>query len=863
VTDLLLAGLIAFCSRRAILVIAIALLAAGGAFFYLSRHIAIDTDSAKLISDKIDWRQRDAAFAAAFPQNDDQTVIVIDAPTAELAEGAAASLTKALLAKPELFKTVRRPDGGAFFNQNGLLFLPQQDVETAMNQLIAGQPLLGSLAADPSLRGLMNTLSTYLLGVQEGAAKLDDLAPPLTALSETLQSVTAGKPMPLSWRRLVTGAAPDPRELRRFIQVQPVLDFTALSPGAAASDVIRQTAHDLKLTPENHVTVRLTGPVPLEDEEFSTLADGAALTSALTVAAVILLLWLGLRSVKMIIAIVLTLTAGLMLTGAFGLYVIGPFNLISVAFAVLFVGLGVDFGIQYCVRYREERQRHADTHVALVAAGRGVGRQLALAAFAIAIGFFAFLPTDYLGVSDLGLIAGTGMIIAFLLNITLLPALLSLLRPAADGAEIGYAFLAPVDRLLIRRRPVILGLFAVLALASLAAMPWLSFDFNPINLKSPKVESVATLLDLMRDPNTTPNTIDVLTPSPAAAADLGKRLSALPEVAQAVTLGSFVPEEQPAKLALIEDASMLLGPTLSPTTIKPAPSDDEDKAAIIAMAKALHQAADAAPADAKSKPVAKQLADTLDQLAAGPAELRLAATAALIPGLQVTLDQIRASLQAQSVTLDKLPPDLARDWLTADGRARLQVFPKGDSNDNATLERFTAAVRAVAPEATGTPISIQESGKTIVHAFDLAALLAAGSITLLLALILRRLSDVLLTLAPLMLAGLLTLGTCVLIGQPINFANIIALPLLFGIGVAFNIYFVMAWRNGATDMLQSSLTRAILFSALTTSTAFGSLWLSQHPGTASMGKLLVISLVWTLVTALIFLPALLGKPRLK
>ncbi len=400
-----------------------------------------------------------------------------------------------------------------------------------------------------------------------------------------------------------------------------------------------------------------------------------------------------------------------------------------------------------------------------------------------------------------------------------------------------------------------------MALISLAALPWLSFDFNPINLKSAKVESVATLLDLMRDPNTTPNTIDVLAASPKDAAALATRLSALPEVAQALTLTSFVPDDQPAKLALIEDAAMLLGPTLNPTEIKPAPSDDADKAAIATMAKSLHQAAAAAPADAKVTPVAKQLADTLDQLASGPPELRKAATAALIPGLNVMLEQIRASLQAQEVTLDKLPLDLVQDWMTHDGRARLQVFPKGDSNDNATLERFTAAVRAVAPEATGTPISIQESGKTVVHAFELAALLAAGCITLLLAAILRRVSDVLLTMTPLLLAGLLTLGTCVLVGQPINFANIIALPLLFGIGVAFNIYFVMAWRNGATEMLQSSLTRAILFSALTTSTAFGSLWLSQHPGTASMGKVLVISLGWTLVTALIFLPALLGRPR--
>jgi hypothetical protein len=131
----------------------------------------------------------------------------------------------------------------------------------------------------------------------------------------------------------------------------------------------------------------------------------------------------------------------------------------------------------------------------------------------------------------------------------------------------------------------------------------------------------------------------------------------------------------------------------------------------------------------------------------------------------------------------------------------------------------------------------------------------------LLALTLRRAIDVVLTLIPLLLGGLVTLGICAAVGFALNFENIIALPLLFGIGVAFNIYFVLAWRAGRRQLLQSSLTRAVIFSALTTGTAFGSLWLSRHPGTASMGELLALSLACTLVAALLFLPALLGEPR--
>lgn len=859
ISDSLIARLVGLCTRRAYMVVLLAILLAVGAFDYVGSHFAMDTDSAKLISDKLPWRQRDAAFDAAFPQGQDQTVVVVDGATPELAEGATAALTAKLSARKDLFRTVRRPDGGAFFDRNGLLFLSKAEVAQTTSQMIAGQPLLGSLAADPSIRGLMNSLSLALLGVEQGEAKLDDLAAPLNALDDTLKHVLAGTPKPLSWRQLITGQTPDSRELRRFILVQPVLDYSALAPGAAASDAIRQAAKELALDPQHGVTVRLTGPVPLADEEFSTLADGAALTSGLTLLAVTLLLWLALRSIRMIVSIIATLAVGLLLTAAFGLAVIGPFNLISVAFAVLFVGLGVDFGIQFCVRYREERHRHNHLQTALTAAGVGVGKQLALAAVAIAAGFFAFLPTDYRGVSELGVIAGTGMIIAFILNITLLPALLRLMQPAAEGAEVGYAFLAPADRFLHTNRRAVLGVFALLAIGSLALLPWLSFDFNPINLKSPKVESVATLLDLTRDPNTTPNTIDVLAPSAQDAAILAKHLSSLPEVAQAVTLSSFVPEDQAPKLSLISDAAMLFGFTLDPPDVKSAPSDAETINALTETAKALRQAASSA--DTKSAATARQLANELDQIADGTPAIRASATDALIPGLKVMLSQLRAALQAEPVTLQTLPADLKHDWITADGRARIQVFPKGDSNDNATLRRFTAAVRLVATNAMGTPISIQESGKTIVHAFEQAAMWAALSITILLGFVLRRATDVLLTLAPLALASVLTLGTCVAIGQPINFANIIALPLLFGIGVAFNIYFVMAWRAGTSDMLQSSLTRAILFSALTTSTAFGTLWFSHHPGTASMGKLLVISLAWTLVAALVFLPALLGQPR--
>ena len=138
----------------------------------------------------------------------------------------------------------------------------------------------------------------------------------------------------------------------------------------------------------------------------------------------------------------------------------------------------------------------------------------------------------------------------------------------------------------------------------------------------------------------------------------------------------------------------------------------------------------------------------------------------------------------------------------------------------------------------------------------MAGIFAFVSIAILLWIVLERFGDVLLTFIPLLVAGVITLEVCVLIGMPLNYANIIALPLLLGVGVAFKIYYIMAWRAGQTDLLQSSLTRAVIWSALTTATAFGSLWLSSHPGTSSMGKLLALSLVTTMFAAVLFQPAL-------
>jgi hopanoid biosynthesis associated RND transporter like protein HpnN len=845
------------CARYAAYIVLAVLVLGFGAGYYTVTHFKMNSDTESLISSDTAWRKREIAHDKAFPQQTKLIAIVIDGVTPERAEEAATSLTAALAANPTLFPLVRRPDASPFFQHDGLLFLPPEQVAATTRQMIAAQAFLGALASDPSLRGIMNSLSTALLGVQHGQAKLEMLSAPLSAFGTTLGQVVAGKPAYLSWRQLVMGGAkPSLRETRRFVLVQPRLNYAALMPGKQATDAIRAAARRLQLTPDHGVRVRLTGPVPISDEEFATLTENAGPMAGLMISIIVVMLWFAVRSFRLIFSIMLTVLTGLLITTAVGLFFAGAFNVISVAFIALFVGLGIDFGIQYCVRYRAERHAQNNLTLALRQAGAGVGGALTLAAAATAVGFFSFLPTSYVGVAELGFVAGVGMLVTFGLTITFLPALLKLLAPPGEPAEIGWASLAPWDRYLTEHRRFVMSVALGISLCGLATLPALKFDFNPLDLRSPKVESVSTALDLMQNPETSPNTVDVLAPDHAAELALAAKLSKLPEVSQVLTIDSFIPQDQAPKLAAIADASSLLDTTLDPFLTKPPPTDAETVASLQETASQLRSVA----ASETSKPAddARRLADVLGALARGTPDLRRHAEEALVPGLQTMLSQAHDALSPQAVTFQSLPADLKQDWITPAGAYRIQVTPSGNANDNDVLKKFTAAVRRIAPDATGTPISIQEAGNTIVRAFVEAGVLSFIAIVIILGIALRSIFDLAMTLAPLLLAGILTLATCVLIGEQLNYANIIVLPLLLGIGVAFDIYFVMAWRAGSRGLLQSPLTRAVILSAGTTASAFGSLWLSSHPGTASTGKLLAIALGWILASVLLLLPSMLA-----
>lgn len=846
------ANMVTRAVANAKLVIAVCLILALAAGFYSARYLSLDSNTANMISAKLPWKQQMADINQAFPQNVGLLVVMVDGRNADLAEEATARLYEELAKRTDLFATVRRADGGPFFDRYGLMLLDAKDLQQIANSIIRAQPFIASLAADPSLRGLFDVLSLAMEGVARKATDFASIEKPLSAIATAMTATLSGDETPLSWRTLMIDRPVDPRELRHLILLQPKRDFTALQPGAKATAAVRAMTTEMGLTPDRGVTVRLTGQVALNDEEYGTVLEGMGWALVASILLVLALLFAALRSFKLIAACFVTLIVGLVLTFGFTTVAIGSLNLVSIAFAVMFIGLSIDFGIQFGVRYGQERFIRDDAEV-LPRTAFAMARPLTLAAIAIAAGFLSFVPTDYTGVSELGLIAGAGMAITLVLNLTLLPALLQVFRPSSRPTEMGYAWAKPIDDFLLRYRWPVIGVWAIIAAVGIVAAMGLRFDFNPLHLKNAQVESVSSILDLMQDPLRTPYNIEILAPNIDAAQDLAAKLHDLPEVYATLSAATFIPKDQEAKLAIIQDLNDLVGFSLDPMEIKPAPTPDEVRAALRACAEKLRM-------DVASSDVARQLARLLEQAAESDDAFLERLHRVLLSTLSTRLNALKAALSAGPLTVDTLPPEIRNDWIAADGKARLLVIPAGDSNDNAVLERFVVAVQSVVPEASGPAVQIYEAGRAVSNAFRTATLWAMGAMAVLLWLVLRRVIDIVMVLLPLAAAALATAAICRAFGLQLNFANIITLPLLLGIGVAFNIYFVVNWRNGISAPLQTSTARAVLFSGVVTGSTFASLALSSHIGTAGMGIMLLTGMAATLLSIFTFMPALLGPP---
>jgi hopanoid biosynthesis associated RND transporter like protein HpnN len=847
------------------------ILAAIGALLFTVAHLRLDADIDHMISAELPVRKTLEEYRKQFPEHKDQLVLVIEGDTPERVDQATARLATQLKQQMEqqnaLFGSVYQPGSGPFFEQQGLLFLSLKELQGLTDDLAQAQPIISQLAADPTLHGLFTTLTSAIENRDKAATV--DLSPLLARVNDVLGAILAGHHASLSWAALMHGKEKESTPYRRFILVQPSPDYSALFPIAPALDKLRALAKEAGIDQQHGVRLRITGNLALEHEEMQAVTEGASIAGVLAILLVTATLFVGLGSVRMILASLFTLIAGLLVTAAFATGAIGHLNMISVAFAVLNIGLGIDFSVHFCMRYREAGLRGEPARRALFTTFKDIAPSLLWCAITTAVGFYSFIPTPYSGVAELGLIAGTGMFISLLASLTLLPALLHLWRPA-QVARYRFPLKLPsaLVELPVRQHKVVLACALALAVGSGLLIPSARFDYSPLNLRPASAESVATFKDLLADRDHTPLRGVVMARDLQQLQSYVKQLRALPVVDEVLTLKSFVADQQQEKLAYIEELNLILGPDLqlAPQTQTPV-SFEQQRGAIKDLISALEQ--QLARGTLSPTGVAPALRDhlrtLLQRLEAAGEDRRMRYLKelqdALVGTLSPTLEQLAKGLDAEPYDVNDLPSDLVDRWLSDDGTYRIEVLPAEDITNPEALRNFVSAIQRVAPnDVTGEPVQMLVVGDTIIKSFKHALGLAFVVISVLVLFGLRSLRGAGLVIMPLLFGAMLTVATLVLFGIPFNFANVIALPLLLGIGVDNGIHLVrrLHGRTGFSprSVLYSSTTRAMVFSALTTIASFGNLSFSGHPGMASLGLVLVVGVLAMLLSTLVLVPAL-------
>lgn len=863
-----------------VLLLVTAALAAYFAIDYTRHHLSINTDTAELIAPESEFQQNRRRFEKAFGQDIHTLLVVIDSTSPELTKAGTQRLARELRADTEHFSKVFRPDENIFFQRNGLLYLDTDELQDFSITLAQAQPFIGRISQDPSLTGFFSIFEDALNAENKSGEVPIDLMSLIDKVSQSLHKTLNGETDLLSWQKLIAeNNISKAQSDKAFIFVTPKFDFSQLLPAESAINAIRVAANKIQDPNLPKINVRITGEIGLEHDEMAGMSEGTFTASIFSVVLVCGILLIAFRSWLLMLATLLTLTLGMIFCGLFASVAVKELNLISVAFAVSNIGLGVEYAIHFCLRYRDNLDLHGTNKLkAIRLAVLDTSPSLILCAGTTSIGLYAFVPTDYQGISELGLLAGTSLFICLFVTLTVLPVLLKMLpnppehhlkRGEHPGASKLSLWLAHFT---LHYAKPITAVTALLTIAALFLVFQVKTDFNPINLRDPHTESVIAFKDLLTTRDTSPMTMTVLAKNEAEARAMQLKLANLKTVDKTVSLFDFVPKDQETKLNAIDDMMMTLGPQGQSfpqlkTRIDLKPSVQRMIAAIDGN---LPQKTD--PEEIRSlQAFRKELRDVLTELNSRFQPDRSLfiekIQTSLLGTLPTVMNQLLTGFQAREITLASLPVEIRERWVSADGLYRIQLFPKEDLNDLDNLQAFITEVQAVAPDATDLPVMYWESMKAVLAAFQQAIIIALVSIALLLLFIRRRLIDTMLVMTPLVLAGLFTMASTVFTGTPINFANIIALPLLMGLGVDNGIHMVERLYHSLSEeqnIYQSSTARGMFYGALTTISSFVGLAFSPHQGIASMGLVITIGIFWIMTSTFILLPAiskLVLKPR--
>ena len=800
----------------------------------------INSDLSQLIHQEADWRDDFEAYKSKFPDLVDPAIVVVSGSSFMAVENAARRLEEAISARKEHFRAVYSPQNDPFFRRHALLYLPLDELYDMTDRLSQAQPMLTAVSEDPSVRSILKLLRE---GIANGETDTAAFATTVRLLTQSAEAQSAGEDSTIRWTdEFFSGQD----TWHRLILLKGQRNFDATLPNAAVMRELRNIIEMMDFPME--ISVGITGEVALSHEEIEAAMAGVQLAGWVAVVLLFAVLLLGVRSLKIIAATFAMLIIGIIWTSAYAMMTVGEYNTLSIIFLVMFFGLGVDFAIHFSLRYQEAVNVSDDAAVeALQDSAGSVGGAIVMCTVTTALGFLGFWPTDYQGLADLGVISAGGMLVAAFLTFTFLPAFY-----AAVGAIRPHVIDIPTsDRLvgwLIRRRVGVIVAIAFAALSAIVSASQAKFDYSVLALKDPDAQSMRTLRELQAGNIATDYSLNILSQREIPKAEL----EALVTVDSVTTPFDYVPADQADKLFVLQDLEQLLFSAIAPVRSADSPSLVELRTEITALLETIR--------NVPVSPELNRLTFSLEELLHAEGQALADWQQPSIGALLNELAWLREAIYVEAIGFDDLPALLRARLVSDDGDFLSVVVPAENVAPVAALSRFIESVREIVPIATGRPVIEWGVGGIVVSSFQQALVFALVSISLVLLITFRSVRDAVLILIPLALAALFTLAIGVLLGVSLNMANILVLPLVFGLGVDNGIHVVDRFHGtgDVTNFMHSSTPRAVILSTLTTVGTFAALSLSPHQGTASIGIMLTIAVTLVLVFTVFLLPVLLS-----
>ena len=878
-----------FAYRYSLLVIAASLILAILSLWVTAQKLTFKTGRGDLVAKGLPYVKLYKNYRAQFEDLSGMVVVVEGENPADMS-GFAEALEKKLQAQPHLFSKVVYKIDTSYFRSRFLLYLDQYELETLTLKLEDHQgflesvniapglhPLLSSINAEIS-SGMVDSLLTDFLGGEEESEENSedeaDLSLLIRLLEEMTRFLTGETSYRSPWQALFKGGDESLREQGYMVSKNGELLFVLIVPNddetsfTGYKDAVEQARQVIAETRKDFpgVTVGLTGEDVISSDEMVTTQSDVETASKIALAGVALLFIIAYQGVVKPLLAVFCLLLGLSWTMGFTALTIGHLNILSVVFTTILIGLGIDFGIHILERFKEERQQGNEILPALQKTLQGTGKGNFAGAITTAIAFGAMVLTDFIGIVELGWIAGWGILFCMVAMLLVLPALITVeekwRKPSYTQTKSTTATQRGWVDKLFDHYYLIIGVCTVLVLIASLSLKDLRFDYNLLNLQAKGTEAVQYEMKILESAGRSAWSAAILADSFKEIQEKERQLKALPTVARVESISAVIPDNQEENAQIIREN---LAPLLRDLEVEPEDVDFSWKA----LNKTLkgiqfklqgREGDDLDPVQMAGNRV-RNFREQSQKMEPDLAEKRLQNFSQLLfADYRNLMEELKANADVKLVKLEEIPETLRKRYISQKGKYVAHIFPSVDVWDLDERKKYLDDLRSVDPNVTGTAIHMFESTRLMTEGYVNGGLYAMTAIIIYVFFLFRNLRTVFFVLLPVLVGSIWTIGIMELIGLKLNMANLVILPLILGIGVVNGIHITHRYReeeDKQASILGKSTGQAVLLSSLTTMIGFGSMMVANHYGVFSLGMVLTLGVFNCLIASVTFLPALL------